>query len=42
MTPKETIEAADLMRRYAESVQAGKPIVVQISRWDRDKWQYLS
>ena len=38
MTPEDTMAAADLMRRYAESVQAGKPIVVQISRWDRDKW----
>jgi hypothetical protein len=38
MTPDETIAAADLMRRYAESVKAGKPITLQCKSWSNGEW----
>jgi hypothetical protein len=37
MTPDEAIEQAQLMIRWAESVQAGKPITIQC----RNRWNSL-
>jgi hypothetical protein len=39
MSPDELIAMADLMRRWAESVKAGKPILIQVRSQSMPQWK---